>query len=71
MRDAVKLKKDSHPTFWPVEAGEWYRQAKWSAAMAIAEAKSQAIFWAFMRCLRRSKQCPVNNVYSGDSVLLT
>ncbi|KAK0147792.1 Craniofacial development protein 2 [Merluccius polli] len=44
VRDAVKLKKESYRTFLACgtpEAAGRYRQAKWSAAVAVTEAKTQ------------------------------
>ncbi|TWW76582.1 hypothetical protein D4764_13G0012440 [Takifugu flavidus] len=77
VRDAVKLKKESYRALLACgtpEAADRYRQAKRSAATAVAEAKTRA--WeefgeATIRRLRKGKQCTVNTVYSGDGVLLT
>ncbi|TWW66862.1 R2 Retrovirus-related Pol polyprotein from type I retrotransposable element [Takifugu flavidus] len=89
VRDAVKLRKESYRALLACgtpEAADGYRRAKWSAATAVAEAKtrhgkSSAMvndfwtaskrFWTTIRRLRKGKQCTVNTVYSGDGVLLT
>ncbi|TWW74534.1 hypothetical protein D4764_14G0005370, partial [Takifugu flavidus] len=67
VRDAVRLKKESYRALLACgtpEAADRYRHAKWSAAMAVAEAKTR-------HGKSSGKQCTVNTVYSGDSVLLT
>ena len=45
MREAVKLKKESYLAFLAsatLEAADGYRQAKQSASLAVAEAKTRA-----------------------------
>ncbi|TWW57328.1 hypothetical protein D4764_07G0000470 [Takifugu flavidus] len=78
VRDAIRLKKESYRALLACgtpEAADRYRQAKRSAATALAEAKTWA--WEeFGEAMENdfqtaSKRFWTNTVHSGDGVLLT
>ena len=58
VRDAVKLKKESHQAWLArgtPEAADWYQQANRGAAWAVAEAKTQ-VWEKFREAMKQDYQ---------------